>query len=64
MNIRELKALIAILPEEMDVCIRQEHTEFSVSNVEMAGVIKASYSEEPGGKVLARYKVFLLTDEI
>ncbi len=64
MLIKELKEKIKDLPDNMDVFIKQENTEFGFSNVEKAEVITAGFSEEPGGKVLAKDKVFILTDEI
>lgn len=48
----------------MDVFIKQVNTEFSISLTETAAVVNASFSEEEGGPVLAKDKVFLITDEI
>lgn len=64
MTIKDLKQKIEKLPDHMDVFIKQANTEFGLSQVEGAQVIKAGFSEEPGGKVLAKDKVFVLTDEI
>lgn len=48
----------------MDVVIHQENDEFDLSPVCSMEVVKCGYSEEPGGKVLAKEKVFRLTDEM
>lgn len=64
MNIKQLKAAIANVPDHVDVCIKQTIDEYPISQVEKASVVKASYSEEPNGKVLAKDKVFLLTDDL
>lgn len=63
MNIKELKEKIKDLPDLMDVFIKQENEEFGLSEAQQAKVVKASFSENPGGPVLAKDKVFLLTDE-
>lgn len=64
MNIKELKEKIKDLPDHMEVTIQQENDEFPLSLAQEAKVIKASFSEEPGGKALAKEDVLLITDEI
>lgn len=64
MNIKQLKEKIENLPDHMDVFIRQDNPEFNCSMVEKAKVINASFAEDEGGPVLAKDKIFLLTDQI
>jgi hypothetical protein len=63
MNIKQLKEKIKDLPDHMDVVIQRENTEFPMSLAETGKVVKASFSEEPNGKVLAKDKVFIISDE-
>lgn len=63
MTIKQLKQKIKDLPDHMDVAIQQENTDFALSFAETGLVVKANFSEEPGGKVLAKDDVFLISDE-
>lgn len=64
MTIKELKKRIEFLPDNMDVCITQINDEYTVSLVETANVVEATFvdGEEEGDP--AKEDVFLLTDEL
>lgn len=64
MTIKELKKRIEFLPDNMDVCITQINDEYTVSLVETANVVEATFVDgEEEGDPIKEY-VFLLTDEI
>jgi len=63
MTVGELKEKIKDLPDHMEVVIQQENTEFQLSHAQVGLVVTAKYSEEPGGKLMAKAEVFLISDE-
>lgn len=63
MTIKDLKAKIKDLPDHMDVFIKQVNDEYSLSMVEDAKVVEASFHED-SGPALAKDNVFLLTDDL
>ncbi len=63
MNIGQLKQKIKDLPDHLDIFISQKNDEFSLSMVQEAKVVKASFMEDTG-PILAKDNVFFLTDEI
>jgi len=64
MNVKQLKEILKNIPEHLEVVIQQENDEFPLSLAETAHIVRAGFSEDPGGKVLAKEDVFLITDEI
>jgi hypothetical protein len=62
MTVKELKKKLSTVPDHMEVFIKQENTEFSLSLVQEAKVIEAEFSED-SGPILAKDDVFLLSDE-
>lgn len=64
MNVKELKAKLSKLPDHMEVVISQTDDQFPINTIESAKVKLCSFSEEPGGPVLAKDKCLVLSDEI
>lgn len=62
MTVRELKQALKGLPDYMDVYIKQTNDEYSLSYVETAKVVKATFLEDTGENE-AKDDVFLITDD-
>lgn len=63
MTIKELKEIIASLPDNMDVFVAERKTEFTYGLVNSAVVREINFMEEPGGKILAKDNVLILDEE-
>lgn len=64
MTVKQLKQKLKNVPDHMDIFIRQtDNSDFDISPVEEAKIVKASFSEDTG-PVLAKDDVFLLSDEL
>ena len=63
MTVKELKEIIASLPDTMDVFVAERKTEFTYGLVNSAFVKKINFMEEPDGKVLAQDNVLVLDEE-
>lgn len=62
MTVRELKQALKGLPDYMDVYIKQTNDEYSISYVETAKVVEATFVEDTG-EDKAKDDVFLITDD-
>lgn len=63
MTVKELKEIISILPDSMDVFVAERKTEFTYGLVNSAFVKKINFVEEPDGEVLAQDNVLVLDEE-
>jgi hypothetical protein len=63
MTVRELKKRLAKYPDYMDVVIAERVTEFAYGSIDSVKKKKINYSEEPGGKSLAKDDVVVLSEE-
>lgn len=63
MKVKELREIIANIPDNMDVFIAERKTEFTYGLVNNAYVKKIGFVEEPNGEVLAEDNVFILDEE-
>jgi len=63
MNIKELKELIAALPDTMEVFVAERKTEFTYGLVNNAYVKEIDFMEEPEGEVLSTDEVLILDEE-
>jgi len=63
MKVKELKEIIADLPDDMDVFVDERKTEFTYGLVNSAYVKEINFVEELGGEVLCRDKVLVLDEE-
>lgn len=64
MTVKELRDELNRYPDNMHIVINKTETEFSHVPLEKVTPEKIGFSEEPNGKVLAKDKVLVLSDEI
>lgn len=64
MNVKKLKAILKNCPDDMQVFINQNNTEFVHSLVASATVEDISFFEHPKSKPLASDNVLVIKDEI
>lgn len=62
MTVRELKAIINDLPDNMDVMFEQTNDEFRYSMANEAVVLELNFRESPDGPVLAATDCLVITD--
>lgn len=63
MTVKQLKEILAKLPDHMDVFVAERKTEFAYGLVNSAEVKKINFMEEPDGPVLSKDKVLVLDEE-
>lgn len=63
MTVKELKAKIETLPENMEVFVAERKTDFTYGLVNSAHVMEINFSEEPDSKPLACDTVLVLDED-
>ncbi len=63
MNIRQLKDLIADLPDHMEVNVLNEEYDFPIRPVVKADIQEVAFRDEPTGPVLAMEKQLVIIHE-
>lgn len=64
MTNKQLIKLLQLFPENLEVVLRQTETEFPNVPVESVKLARIEWSEDPLGKVLAKERCIVITDEI
>ncbi len=63
MTVKELKAKLEDMPDNMDVFMSERKTEYAYGLVNSAFVKEINFVDEPGGEALSRDKVVVLDEE-
>jgi len=58
----QLIKLLEPYPDHLDICFINSRSDFTYNSVESVSTKEIGYSEEPGGKILAKDDVIVLND--
>lgn len=64
MTKKQLIKAMEKFPDDMEVYFRKINEEFDFVPIEIADAKKVKFTDGQGGKVLAKYKVIVLSDDI